>query len=58
MVCGFFGRIVPSDATTQSQPAIRENPKNEIASFRGLAPRNLAISKPASQPEIDSGSTA
>jgi hypothetical protein len=44
VVSCFFGRIVPSDAahrimTRDSQ----KSQKNEIARFRGLGPRNLAI---------------
>ena len=30
--------------TTESQPAIRRNPENEIASFRAFRPAKLAIS--------------
>src|SRR6202011_1694991 len=39
-----LGRIVPSDATTESRPAIRGNRKNEIASFPAFKPKKLAIS--------------
>src|SRR5258708_17278348 len=39
-----FGRIVPSDATTESRPAIRGNHQNEFASFRAFKTQNLAIS--------------
>src|SRR5271166_5100990 len=42
----FFGRIVPSDATTESCFAPQGNPENEIAGFCALNPQNLAISKP------------
>src|SRR6266700_4182393 len=35
----------PSDATTESWPAIRRNPENEIARFRGSKRQNLAITK-------------
>jgi hypothetical protein len=38
VVSCFFGRIVSSDAATESRPPIRGNPKNEIASFQGLRP--------------------
>jgi len=41
-----LGRIVTSDATTESRPPIRGNPENEIASFRRLKHRKLAIPKP------------
>src|SRR5262249_21551886 len=43
-----FGRIVPSDATTASQLAIRRNPQNEIAGFWAVKARKLAISNPIS----------
>src|ERR1700682_4871903 len=39
-----LGRIVPSDATTESRPAIRGNRKNEIASFPAFKPKKFAIS--------------
>jgi hypothetical protein len=39
-----LGRIVPSDATTESRPAIRGTRKNEIASFPAFKPKTLAIS--------------
>jgi hypothetical protein len=38
VVSCFFGRIVPSDAATESRFSIRGNPENEIASFQGLRP--------------------
>jgi hypothetical protein len=38
----------PSTATTESRLLIRRNLENEIASFRGSQPRELAISKPPS----------
>jgi hypothetical protein len=41
-----FGRIAPSDATTESRPAIRWNPENEIASSWAAKAQKLAISKP------------
>src|SRR5580658_6885015 len=41
VVSCFFGRIVPSDATTQSRRAIRGNPKNEIARSGGPKPETL-----------------
>src|SRR5665647_1804006 len=48
-----FGRIVPSDATTESQFASKGNPENEIARFRALKPQYLAISiLPARQKQI------
>src|SRR5664280_2815688 len=48
-----FGRIVPSDATTESQFASKGNPENEIARFRTLKPQYLAISiLPARQKKI------
>src|SRR5664280_514541 len=48
-----FGRIVPSDATTESQFASKGNPENEIARFRALKPQYLAISiPPARQKQI------
>jgi hypothetical protein len=53
-----FGRILPSDATTEPQLAIRRNPKNEIASFWGLKLRGLAISMPSLFQKIDSSSRA
>src|SRR6516162_10492245 len=34
VVSGFFGRIVPSAATTESRLLIRRNLENEIASFQ------------------------
>src|ERR1700730_8658242 len=39
-----LGRIVPSDATTESRLAIRGKSKNEIASFPGIDPQKPAIS--------------
>jgi hypothetical protein len=36
-------RCPPRNATTESRHAIRRNPKNEIASFRGCKPQKLAI---------------
>jgi predicted phosphodiesterase len=39
-----LGRIVASDATTESRRAIRRNPKNQIASFLAFKPKKLAIS--------------
>src|ERR1035437_7859147 len=48
-----FGRIVPSDATTESQFVSKGNPENEIARFRALKPQYLAISiLPARQKQI------
>src|SRR5664280_2158266 len=48
-----FGRIVPSDATTESQFDSKWNPENEIARFRALKPQYLAISiLPARQKQI------
>jgi hypothetical protein len=48
-----FGRIVPSDATTESQFVPKGNPENEIARFRALKPQYLAISiLPARQKQI------
>jgi hypothetical protein len=44
VVSCFFGRMLPSAAATESRLPIRGNPKNEIASFRGLEPQKLAIS--------------
>ena len=43
VVCGFFGRIVPSDATTESRLAIRENAKIELQASAASHPENLAI---------------
>src|SRR5205807_1131570 len=40
----FFGRMLPSAAATESRLPIRGNPRNGIASFRGLQPRKLAFS--------------
>src|SRR5262245_48944827 len=41
-----FGRIVSSDAATESCLPIRGNRENQIAGFRGPRPQNLAISNP------------
>src|SRR5262249_25526713 len=49
VVSCFFGRIVPSDATTESCFSIRGNRENEIASFQGLRHGNLAISSQQSR---------
>src|SRR5438874_283044 len=46
VVSCFFGRIVPSDAATESLFVPEGNPKNEIARFRTLRSQILAISKP------------
>jgi hypothetical protein len=46
VVFGFFGRIVSSDATTESRCAIQGTPENEIAGFRAISPRKPAIPKP------------
>jgi len=51
-------RSLPRNATTESCHAIRRNPENEIASFRGCKPRKLAIIQPPNPPKIDSCSTA
>jgi hypothetical protein len=39
-----FGHMLPSAAATESRLPIRGNPENEIASFRGFEPQNLAVS--------------
>src|SRR5262245_19796213 len=49
VVSCFFGRIAPSDATTESCFSIRGNRENEIASFQGLRHGNLAISSQQSR---------
>src|SRR5262245_64410716 len=56
VVSCFFGRIVPSDATTESCFSIRGNRENEIASFQGLRHGNLAISSQQSRQKNDSHS--
>jgi hypothetical protein len=43
VVVGFFGRIVPSDATTESDTRFAQIPKMKIASFRGFAPRKCNL---------------
>jgi hypothetical protein len=43
VVFSFCGRIVLSDATIESCKAIRGDLENEIAGFRGSAPRKLVI---------------
>jgi hypothetical protein len=45
VIFGFCGRIVPSDAITESCPPIRGNLENEIASLRGSGPLKPTISK-------------
>jgi hypothetical protein len=45
-VACFFGRIVPSDAPPNHCSSQKGIAKNQIASFRHLKPRNLAISNP------------
>src|SRR5215471_21050949 len=49
VVSCFFGRIVPSDAATESCFSIRGNRENEFASFQGLRRGNLAISSQQSR---------
>src|SRR5450759_5523922 len=52
-----FGRIVPSDAATESCFAAEGNPENEIARFRAFRRQNPAISnraKPQKQTHIQS----
>ena len=53
IVFGFRGRVVASDATTESRPAIRGDLENEIASFRGPDPESLQ-SKTTSARKIES----
>src|SRR5215471_14591829 len=55
VVSCFLGRIVPSDAATESRLPIRGNPENEIARFRGFRPENLAISNPPNRPKMTPG---
>src|SRR5271163_3291694 len=46
VIVGFFGRIGPSDRTSESCLAIRGNLKHQIASFRNPKPQKPAIDKP------------
>jgi hypothetical protein len=41
VVLGLFGRIVPSDATTESRFAIRRNPKVKLQAYGPAKPKTL-----------------
>jgi hypothetical protein len=54
---GFFGRIVPSDATKESRFGRQGNLKNEIARFLARGHRNLAIANQQIPAKTESQST-